>query len=465
MDDPDGAVGPAPARKPSDRATVAVLVALVVVLIVAAVGVARVRDARKLVSRAVAATTTTTAPAAGSATTVAGDGLSSEQRQIVDDVKAQVSAIRGLAWKRDLPVRVLSKDELAQKIRDLDAAQAGKTRDAMTADETVLKVLQLIPRSVDYVKTLDALFSGAVLGFYDDETRELYVGGGGAAGTIDVATRSVLAHELTHALTDQQFDFGAATRALDDQNRSEESAAFSAMIEGDAELVRTMWAQKNLTATERAEAARGGSDDSGIYARVPPYLVHSLRFPYDQGLAFVQARFQAGGFAAVDDAYRMPPVSTEQIIHPELYAAAQGWTAPMLPDLAAATGCGKVETGTLGEFDMSEVLARQLSAVDSRRAAAGWNGDGYSVVRCGAAVGLAERWQTDAPADAGRLVDALTRWSRGWSGSSRAPDASGRFAGPNGAGRISQSPGRVDLVLADDVTTADRVGGVLAGAR
>jgi len=327
----------------------------------------------------------------------------------------------------------------------------------LTADEAVLKLLQLIPRNVDYVKTIDTLLAGAVLGFYDDETKELYVGAGSATGAIDVATKSVLAHEMTHALTDQQFDFGKATRALDDQNLSEQSAAFSAVIEGDAELVRTTWEDQHLTAAERAEAAKGGSDDSGAYAKVPPYLVHSLRFPYDQGLAFVRNRYQAGGFAEVDNTYRKPPVSTEQILHPELYAAAQGWTAPPLPDLPAATGCGKVETGTLGEFDMGEVLARQLPAADSRKAAVGWNGDAYAVVRCGAAIGMAERWQTDAPADTGRLYDALTRWARGWSGSSRAPDADGRFSGPNGSGRLSQSPGRVDLVLADDVATADRV--------
>jgi hypothetical protein len=462
VDDLDGGGPTTPARKPSDRATVGLLVVLVVMLAVAGLGVARVRDAQHLVQRAVGATTTTTS---GPGTSVAGDDLSAEQRRVVDDVKSQVAAIRGLSWKRDLPVKVLSRDELSQKIRDIDAKEIGRSRDQLSADETALKVLQLIPRNVDYVKELDTLLAGAVLGFYDDETKELYVGGSGASGTIDVATRSVLAHELTHALTDQQFDFGAATRALDDQNRTEESAAFSALIEGDAELVRTLWEQQHLSSSERAEAAQGGSDDSGTYDKAPPYLVHSLRFPYDQGVAFVRSRYQAGGFAEVDNAYRKPPVSTEQIIHPDLYAAAQGWTAPPLPDLAAATGCGKVETGTIGEFDMSEMLGRQLGATESRRAAAGWNGDAYSVVRCGAAVGLADRWQADAPADAGRLFDALVKWSRGWSGSSRAPDAQGRFSGPNGSGRLTQSSGRVDLVLADDVATADRVAGVLAGAR
>jgi hypothetical protein len=148
-----------------------------------------------------------------------------------------------------------------------------------------------------------------------------------------------------------------------------------------------------------------------------------------------------------------------------MYSPGQGWTAPPLPDLAAATGCGKVDTGTLGEFDMAELLDRQLTSAAAHAAAAGWSGDAYGVVRCGAALGLADRWQADNPTDAGLLADALTKWSKGWSGSSKAPDAEGRFAGPNGAGRIVQSPtGRVDLVLADDVATVDKLARAVAAA-
>lgn len=459
MSDLDGPGAPGPAARPSNRATVVVLVVLVIVLIVAVIGVAKVRDAQRAVRRAAApAATTTTLPAtAGAPTTgVAGDALSAQQRAAVEEVKAQVAAIRGLAWKADLPVRIVSRQELSARVKELNAKEIGKSRDELAADESVLKLLQLIPRDLDYVKTVDALLTGTVLGFYDDETKELYVGGAGQA-TVDVATRSVLAHELTHALTDQNFDFGAATRALDDQNRTEESAAYGALIEGDAALVASMWEEKYLSARERAAAGRGGSDAGGAYDNVPPYLVSSLSFPYEYGLSFADSRYQAGGFAEVDRAYRKPPVSTEQILHPSLYAQGQGWSPPPLPDLAAATGCGQVETGTLGEFDMGQVLDAQLSATDSQRAAAGWNGDSYAVVRCGTAVGLAERWQTDAPADAGRLADALARWSRGWSGSTRPPDADGRFSGPKGSGRVSQAPGRVDLVLADDLATADRL--------
>lgn len=463
MDDLDGGSPlDAPKKKAVDKTTVALLVTLVVVLVVAAIGVATVRDAQDTIREALSATTTTVRGSTGPPGAVGGDGLSAEQRAIVEETKAQVSAIRGLAWKGDLPVRVVSRQELSQKVRELNADDLAEHRDEMVAGEAVLKLLKLIPRGLDYIGTIDALLAGAVLGFYDDEVKELYVGGA-EAGTIDVATRSVLAHELTHALTDQHFDFGATGRILDDHDKTEEGAALAAVVEGDAELVAGMWEEQHLSASERAEARLGAVDDGGAYDKVPPYVISSLRFPYDDGLSFVRSRHRAGGFAEVDKAYRNPPVSTEQILHPELYAAGQGWTPPPVPDLAAATGCGQVEAGNLGEFDMAAVLDEQLSRGDSERAAAGWNGDSYTVVRCGAALGFADRWQTDDPSDADRLADALVRWARGWSGSSRAPDTDGRFSGPNGAGRIARSPARVDLVLADDVATADRLARALAG--
>jgi hypothetical protein len=452
-----------PRSPPSTKTTVGVLVAMVVVIIVAGLGISRVRHAQQALRDATAlvTTTTTTPPPSGQAAPATPSGLSPEQQKAVDEVKAQVSSIRGLAWKANLPIKVVSKDELAQRLKDLNTQDRAKHPDQLTTDASVLKLLGLIPRNIDYAKAVDDLLAGGVLGFYDDEAKELFVAGNGN-GAPDAATRSVLSHELTHALTDQWFDFGTKGRALDDANRTEESAALTALIEGDAELVRTMWEAKFLSSSERQQAATGGANDGGAYAKAPRYLLDALLFPYEDGLPFVQARFKAGGFAEVDNAYRNPPTSTEQILHPELFAAGQGWTPPPLPDLVAATGCGKVDTGTLGEFDMAELLDVQLSSTDAHNGAAGWNGDAYGVVRCGAALGLADRWQTDTPADANRLADALTKWSKGWSGSSKAPDADGRFSGPNGSGRIVHTtPSRVDLVLADDVATADRLARVL----
>ncbi|MGI8984852.1 MAG: hypothetical protein ACR2HM_10025 [Acidimicrobiales bacterium] len=463
MDDLDAP----PPKSPWDDSTktmLGVLIALVVVLVAAGIGIATIRDVRDTVDDAV---TSTTAPAPGGegATTGAPAGdLTPAQARVVEEIKGQVAAIRGLAWKGTLPVRVVTKEALAEQVRQRNAEEIAENRDELTADESVLKLLRLIGKDVDYAKTIDSILAGGVLGYYDDEAKELFVGGGGRDG-LDPATRATLAHELTHALADQHFDFGARSQALDDENRTEELAALGALIEGDAELTATLWQEKHLSARERQQAASGGATPEAVaaYARAPRYLLESLFFPYQDGLSFVRARHRAGGFAEVDNAYRNPPTSTEHILHPETYAAGQSWSPPALPDLATATGCGQVDSGTLGEFDMVQVLSGELTAADARKAAAGWNGDAYGAVRCGTAIGLADRWVGDTPADAGRLADALLRWARGWSGSSRAADAEGRVSGPDGSARVVRNGGQVDLVLADDAATADRLAQALLG--
>jgi Zn-dependent peptidase ImmA (M78 family) len=460
MDDFD-APPPKSSWTDSTKTTLGVLIALAVVLIAAGIGIATIRNARDTVEKAVSSTTTVAATGGSTVpdTTPASD-LTPAQAKVVEEIKAQVASIRGLAWKGSLPIKVVSKEALAARVRKLNAEEIAKKRDELTADESVLKLLKLIEKDVDYAKTIDSILAGGVLGFYDDEVKELYVGGGGES--LDPATRATLAHELTHALTDQHFDFGTRTKALDDQEKTEESAAFSALIEGDAELVATLWQQQHLTARERQQAANSGSSEAiSAYARAPRYMLESLFFPYTSGLTFVESRHTAGGFAEVDKAYRNPPTSTEHILHPETYASGQTWSPPAVPDLAAATGCGAVDTGTLGEFDMIQILSGELASNDAEKAAVGWNGDAYGAVRCGSALGLADRWQTDTPADAGRLADALARWARGWSGATRAADADGRVTGPTGSARVVRNGARIDIILADDQATADRLAGAV----
>ena len=55
---------------------------------------------------------------------------------------------------------------------------------------------------------------------------------------------------------------------------------------------------------------------------LPPFVTAQLVFPYQRGLEFVQRLVQAGGgrWTSVDAAHRShPPVSTEQILHPDSY--------------------------------------------------------------------------------------------------------------------------------------------------
>ena len=132
--------------------------------------------------------------------------------------------------------------------------------------------------------------------------------------------------------------------------------------------------------------------------------------------------------------------------------------------MAAASGCSALRSGILGQFDMRALLDEHLTAAEAERAAGGWNGDAFSLVRCGTALGFVDRWRTDGAAEATRLVEALNRWAGPWAGNrGTTPAGDGSFTGPGGAGRIVRNGGTVDLVLAENAETVDRLVRALTG--
>jgi len=459
---PPHAQPPEPARR---RRPVVVLIVVVVALVAAGLAALLLRDddeggAQVGLPAGEEPPTTAGGGLAPATPGSGGSNVSPAQKRAFDELMGQVAAIRGLQWKGPLDLEVVSRADLARKIqdaanRDIDPAQ-------LAAEEATLKLLGLVPDELDYKRLIDDLLAEQVLGYYDPETKELFVGSDGG-DDLDARTRWIIAHEMTHALTDQVFDYGPATIRLDKEDRPEELAAYSALLEGDATLTQTLWAERHLSASEQAALLLGGGG-SGVAAflRAPPYIRQALYFPYIEGLAFVNGLYDSGGWAEVDAAYRDPPTSTEHILEPDTYRAGHPSASPPLPDVAAATGCSGLRTGIVGQFDMRFLLDQHLPAADANRAAAGWNGDAFALVRCGPALGLVDRWRADGNAEAARLFDALTRWAGPWAGGS-APAADGRFSGPTGAGRIVRNGNTVDLVLAENADTADRLSRALAG--
>ncbi len=108
----------------------------------------------------------------------------------------------------------------------------------------------------------------------------------------------------------------------------------------------------------------------------PPIISESMTFPYLRGLIFCAKIANKGGWASIDRVYHDPPVSTEQILHPEKYRSKPDY--PMNIDLGAVTpGDGWKEIGrnVLGEMQTAIMLRKHGGAA----AAAGWDGDRYAV--------------------------------------------------------------------------------------
>ncbi|MEM8931763.1 MAG: insulinase family protein [Acidobacteriota bacterium] len=140
-------------------------------------------------------------------------------------------------------------------------------------------------------------------GWYEPETDRMVVTDKKTA----TFRRGTLLHELVHALQDQRFDLVALRDTVHDTDGVE---ALTALIEGEAMLAVTEIMGYDFEA--HAEIADTGAVEEDRYQKI---------FQYGDGLRFVRALRDRGGWAAVDEAWRQPPKTTAEILHPERYPA------------------------------------------------------------------------------------------------------------------------------------------------
>jgi hypothetical protein len=108
----------------------------------------------------------------------------------------------------------------------------------------------------------------------------------------------------------------------------------------------------------------------------------------------------------VDQAYRLPPETTEQIMHPGAYFTFEPGRPVSLP-ASDLTGYEIHEEGTLGEWNLSLIIENALGVGNAAVAAAGWGGDRYRILSSGSEVAFVYRYEGDTPRDAEELESAL----------------------------------------------------------
>lgn len=328
----------------------------------------------------------------------------------MDRTVSEVAELRGL--DEITPVRTEVLDQAA-----LDAfveAQFEKETpaDELAAQEGLFERLGFLEPGAGLRALYVDLLTSQVLGFYDteDETFRVVARSDGIGGLEKVT----MSHELTHALQDQHFDLDKLLPP-DLKEESDLVLARQALAEGDATLLMTQWTIGHLSPDELLEVVAAASDpeQQAILARTPAILAEPLQFPYVQGLAFVSAAWSDSGWAAVDRLYADPPDSTEQVLHPDKFAAREEPDEVALPaDLAARMGSGwSVDTSdTFGEYVVSLWLREAGSGVasaDADAAAAGWGGDRLAYL-AGPGGADAVVWRTtwDSASDADQFAGA-----------------------------------------------------------
>ena len=292
--------------------------------------------------------------------------LQQDPAQRRDELAARLETLRALKFKSPVVLREGTRREYAAYV--LENAKRVYGAD-LSAAEKGLKALGLIPPKL----RLDvAITAQAGLG------AKVFSAGGEILLLDPKAGDEWILNKMDLALVDQHFSPPAAA-TFDAQ------MAWAALRMGDAEVVKHLiWTSGRITdetvkkvADETAAWEKGESKLASSIA--PRIFVRGAEFPWRRGAVFALGRHLEG---KLDATYRKPPVSTEQVLHPEKYAADE---KPIAIDPApvdaflSGKGYAPIYKTTFGELGVALVLETHYPREDLTSVSEGWGGDLFAV--------------------------------------------------------------------------------------
>lgn len=291
----------------------------------------------------------------------------------LSEIEEGVSKVRELPLID--PVKFIECPEDVVRYQLLKDLAEESSEEELEADQKLMEALGLLDKDQDLGEIITGVLTEQIAGFYDTETKGITIVKGKSEGKL--LDEYTLSHEVTHALQDQNFGLDKSPLDSDDYN-GDNLAAIESLIEGDAVSAMNEYAKEYINLEDLVGEIEGSEISSEELDEAPFYLSESLLFPYEGGYEFVQELVSRNGEAAVDEALRNPPLSTEQIIHPEkYYGERDDPIAVEVPDLTGTLGeeWEVINSDCLGELDVRLWFEEDLGLLTSREVSNGWGGN------------------------------------------------------------------------------------------
>jgi hypothetical protein len=301
----------------------------------------------------------------------------------IDRTLDELGKISGLRLYKKVPSDLISKDKvnafLKKKVKEVS------TPNELRAEELALKKFGLVPPDFDLAQTTVDVLTEQAAAFYDYHAKKLFI----TDWTPSTTREAALAHELAHALADQNFNLKRFIRKS--RESDDEALARMAVMEGQATWLMSEFLARrtgetlvhNPALAERMNrlSDSGGSGEFPVFEGSPLYIRATLIFPYTGGMTFQQAVVDKDGKPAFAEVFQRPPVSTQQVLHPDKYFAQAKPAEVELPKPPPyVRGYKGLIGGSFGELDHRVLLEQYARKPAAEEIAPHWRGGQYEII-------------------------------------------------------------------------------------
>jgi uncharacterized protein DUF6782 len=316
-----------------------------------------------------------------------------------EQVFQQMSGITGL------PIRAPLKKELVSRPQ-VEKFMTAKIHEDYTpvelhVQEATLKAFGFVSSDFNLEKFLVDFYTEQAAGFYDPDRKTMYIADWAPAEMQAL----VLAHELTHALQDQNFDLKKFLDA--EKDNDDATAARQAVAEGHAmaAMLQKMVEPADLATLPALEPMMSGlaaeqMQQYPVFSSAPYFFRFQALFPYSEGMGFMQKGLGLGGWKRLNAVFLHPPETTKEFFEPAIYFDSESLpriSLPRPPALESAPGYKRLSENILGELGYRALLGQFIFHEEAKSAGSHWLADRYIL------------YERSSPS--GYAIVARSRWS------------------------------------------------------
>ncbi|MFZ0317977.1 MAG: hypothetical protein WAL56_02550 [Candidatus Sulfotelmatobacter sp.] len=290
--------------------------------------------------------------------------------------------------------RLVSKEDV-EKYAAGQMAKEDFTK-TLAKSELSMKKLGFLPRDFNLKEFLVKSTGQEIAAYYDDETKTISM----LNWVPPDRQEPILAHELTHALQDQNYDLSKWMKAKPAGNQANGAPvdgdiqiARKAVVEGQAMVVYVDYLLKPVGRSledtpgliyQMEEPAVKAVIDSQMMHDAPMILREMGGFAYQEGLIFEGELLHKGGKKmAFAGAFARPPRNSHEVLQPSAYISGEKLAAVRIPDMGDVLNheYEAYDSGGIGELDVRALLKQYGERKAADEVSSEWKGGAYVTFR------------------------------------------------------------------------------------